>query len=80
MHISISPEVVFMIGDWPITNAILLSSLAFVFTVTFMLFVSAKVRKKTRQMDKTFENPDSEKIKKDGFFTRLAIWCFEGTL
>ena len=78
MHISISPEVVFMIGDWPITNAILLSSLAFVFTVTFMLFVSAKVRKKTRQMDKTFENPDSEKIKKDGFFTRLAIWCFEG--
>jgi F-type H+-transporting ATPase subunit a len=92
MHISIAPETIFTLFGWPVSNAMLLSIIAFVFATIFMLFVSVKVRENTRRMERDsreFREPgtakradkilDEDKLrKKNGFFTRLAIWCFEG--
>lgn len=72
LPISIKAEEVFRVGDFAVTNSILLSGLALIFTIGFMLFVGRKMR----QLKKM---PAIEAAKKrQGFFTRLAIWAFEG--
>jgi len=52
MHISIAPEVIFTLGGWPVTNAMLLSLLAFIFATGFMLFVSVKVRQAEQRTER----------------------------
>jgi F-type H+-transporting ATPase subunit a len=77
MHIDIAAETVFKIGDWPITNSMLMSLVALVLTIAFMLFVARAVKKHTRDFDRQLKDPDYEPAKL-GFFTRLAIWCYTG--
>ena len=67
MHgISIKAEELFEIAGFPVTNAILLGTFGMLFVLGWLFFVSRKVKK------------DKDGTMKKGFFTRLAIWCFEG--
>lgn len=63
MEVSIKAEPVFEIFGLPITNSILLGIAGYVLVVAWLLFVARRAKDDT---------------KKKGFFTRLAIWCFEG--
>mgnify|MGYP003601125736 CR=1 FL=1 len=67
MHgISVKPTTLFEIAGFPVTNAMLLGMFGMAFLIGWLLYVAHKVRH------------DRDGVGKKGFFTRLALWCFEG--
>lgn len=67
MHgISIKAEPLFEIAGFPITNAMLLGALGMLFLIGWLAFVVFRIRK------------DKDGSADKGFFTRLALWAFEG--
>ena len=63
MEISIKAEPVFEIFGLPITNSILLGIAGYIIVFAWLAFVSSRAKDET---------------KKRGFFTRIALWCYEG--
>ena len=67
MHgISIKAEPLFEIFGVTITNSILLGILGIVIVISWLAFTAHAVKK------------DRDGLARKGFFTRLALWCFEG--
>ena len=64
MEISVKAEPIFDIFGFPVTNSMLLGVAGYIVVLLWLIWV-AKQAKRTDG-------------KKKGFFTRLAIWCFEG--
>lgn len=64
LHVSIKAEPIFMIGEFGVTNSMLVSVLGYLLVLGWLLWVARKA-----------QQPED---KKKGFFTRLAIWCFTG--
>ena len=81
-NISIKAEPLFHIAGFPITNSILFGAIGFIFLVCWLLFVVSKVKKteeKYRRMSAGDYSEDvAEENSRNGFFTRIALWCFEG--
>ena len=81
-EISIKAEAIFHIFGWPVTNAMILGAAGFIFLVIWLLFVAKKVAKIEKRYARlsasNFSEETSENVAKMGFFTRLAVWCFEG--
>lgn len=65
MDISIKAEPVFEIFGFPITNSVLLGVAGYIVVLLWLLHVAKSCA------------PENDG-KKKGFFTRLALWCFEG--
>ena len=65
MEVSIKAEPVFEIFGFPITNSILLGIAGYIIVVAWLFWVARQAR------------PENDG-KKKGFFTRIALWCFEG--
>lgn len=63
MEVSIKAEPVFEIFGLPITNSILLGIAGYLIVFGWLFYVARRAKDDT---------------KKKGFFTRLALWCFEG--
>ena len=80
--ISIKAEPLFHIFGVPITNAMLFGTLGAIFLIVWLLFVAHKVKRVERRYAKMSAGDYSEDVAaataKGGFFTRLAVWCFEG--
>lgn len=67
MHgISIKAEPLFQIAGVSVTNSMLLGAFGMLFLIGWLLVVSRAVKR------------DRNGAAKKGFFTRLALWCFEG--
>jgi len=66
MHVSIKAEPLFELFGVEITNAILLGIVGLIFLVIWMITVARKIK------------TDRYGMAKKGFFTRLALWVFEG--
>jgi F-type H+-transporting ATPase subunit a len=64
MEVSIKAEPVFDILGFPITNSMLLGIAGYLIVLLWLSYVVRQARR--------------DDGKKKGFFTRLAIWCFEG--
>jgi F-type H+-transporting ATPase subunit a len=87
MHVSIKAETIFTLFGVPVTNAMLLGIAGMLFLICWMLFVARKAKHdvyvaqaeaaRDGQTDGA-EQTESDAVKRDGFFTRLAVWCFEG--
>ena len=63
MEVSIKAEPIFEIFGFPVTNSILLGLAGYIIVFAWLAYVANRAKDDT---------------KKKGFFTRLAIWCFEG--
>lgn len=63
MEISIKAEPVFEIFGLPITNSILLGIAGYIIVFAWLAYVAKRAE---------------DESKKRGFFTRIALWCFEG--
>jgi F-type H+-transporting ATPase subunit a len=50
MNISVAPETLFTAAGFPITNSLLLSAVAFIFTTVFLIFVGRRVAKRSRKI------------------------------
>lgn len=67
MHgISIKPEPLFEIFGITVTNSMLLGILGMLIVIGWLTFTARAVKK------------DKDGSARKGFFTRLALWCFEG--
>jgi F-type H+-transporting ATPase subunit a len=64
LHISIKAEPLFHIGDFAVTNSLILGVFGYLLVLAWLSFIAMKARQ-----------PEE---KKKGFFTRLGIWCFTG--
>ncbi len=93
MEVSIKAEPLFELFGFPITNSILLGTIGFILVVVWLLFVASRAKKDIRGGDKAAEHTQAKNraekkldkaeeteaiIHRNGFFTRLALWCFEG--
>jgi F-type H+-transporting ATPase subunit a len=63
VHISVKAEPIFTIGQFEITNSMLLGALGYALVLGWLGYTAHKAK--------------NDKSKK-GFFTRLAIWCYSG--
>ena len=66
MEVSIKAEPLFELFGFQVTNAILLGFIGLIFLVVWLILVARKIAK------------DRYGVDKKGFFSRLALWCFEG--
>ena len=79
-EISITAEPLFHLFGWPVTNSMLLGAAGMIFLVGWMLFVAQKVKQTSRRYAKLSSGDygGDARETKNGFFTRIALWCFEG--
>jgi F-type H+-transporting ATPase subunit a len=66
VEVSIKAEPLFELFGMKITNSVLLGVGGLIFLIAWLIFVARKAKK------------DPDGTAKKGFFTRLALWCFEG--
>jgi len=83
VNVSIKAEPLFQLFGIPVTNSVLLGLGGLFFLIVWLLFVARKVAKTGRRYEKLSAGDYSEKSgagsdKQNGFFTRLALWVFEG--
>jgi F-type H+-transporting ATPase subunit a len=66
VNVSIKAEPLFELFGFEVTNAVLLGIGGLLFLIVWLVFVARKIAK------------DRYGVDKKGFFTRLALWVFEG--
>lgn len=84
MNIDIAAQTVFSVGGFAVTNSLLLSVLALLFTSGFMIYVGHKITVRRQRVygdDTDVYNQEifHEKMvrARGGFFTRLTLWTIE---